>query len=156
MWFDIQQVEVLKRRNKRNDPCVPNELNFDQMILDDYLEQLGCKAPYHKTGDSMEICDSTENMTKASFDFVWNQKVKKACTSASMITYNYIEEEINESESFYVSFIYPNQYKEVVMVRAVDLQILVGNAGGYIGLFCGNVIFDFILIDYLFKCQLNI
>ena len=73
-----------------------------------------------------------------------------------MITYSYTEEEIDERESFYVSFIYPNQYKEVVMVRAVDLQILVGNAGGYIGLFCGNVIFDFILIDYLFKCQLNI
>ena len=67
MWFDIQQVEVLKTCNKRNDPCVPNELNFDQMILDYYLEKLGCKAPYHKTDDSMEICDSTRKHDQGKF-----------------------------------------------------------------------------------------
>ena len=58
-----------------------------------------------------------------------------------ILTYNYNEEEIDTKESFYVSFIYPNQYKEVVMIRAVDLQIVVGNAGGYIGLFCGKKIY---------------
>ena len=57
-----------------------------------------------------------------------------------ILTSNYNEEEINTKESFYVSIIYPNQYKEVELVRAVDLQIVVGNAGGYIGLFCGKKI----------------
>ena len=140
MVFNLQQLEVLKRRNKRNDPCVPNELNFDQIILDDHLEKLGCKAPYHKSDKSLEVCDSKEDMEIANFDLLGSDKPKKACTSASIITFRYDENDIDDNDSFYVVVKYPNQYKEIVMIRAVDLQTVIGNAGGYIGLFLGKII----------------
>ena len=140
MVFNLQQLEVLKRRNKRNDPCVPNELNFDQIILDDYLEKLGCKAPYHKSDKSLELCNSKEDMENANFDLMGSDKAKKACTSASILTFRYDENDINDEDSFNVAIKYPNQYKEVVMVRAVDLQTVIGNSGGYIGLFLGKII----------------
>ena len=35
MNFKLQQIEILKRRNKRNDPCITDDYNFDQVFLDD-------------------------------------------------------------------------------------------------------------------------
>ena len=139
MSFKLQQLEVLKRRNKRNDHCVPNELNFDQMILDDYLDKLGCKAPYHRTDKNLEVCDSILNMKKANFDHLGNENPKKACTSVSIITFTYDEHDKKGNDKFSILIEYPSQYKEVVMVRAVDLQTVIGNAGGYIGLFLGKI-----------------
>ena len=57
MNFKLQQIEILKRRNKRNDPCITDDYNFDQVFLDDYLEKVGCKAPYQRTSKNLKICD---------------------------------------------------------------------------------------------------
>ena len=54
MAFKLQQIDILKRRNKRKYPCLSDDLNFDQVILDDYLEKVGCKAPYQKTNKSFK------------------------------------------------------------------------------------------------------
>ena len=32
MEFSLQQIDILKRRNKRNDPCISDDFNFDQII----------------------------------------------------------------------------------------------------------------------------
>ena len=154
MWFDMIHLEVLKRRHKRNDKCVPRELNFDQIILDDYLEKIGCKAPYHKTDNNLEVCDSKESMEKTGFDLIESDKPKKACTSASIITFTYDEYDDHDKDTFSVKLTYPHQYKEVVMVRAVDLQTAIGNAGGYIGLFIGKVV-QILLIMIIIKCNIN-
>ena len=147
MCFDMVHLEVLKRRRKKNDDCVPSELNFDQIILDDYLEKLGCKAPYHKTDKNLGVCNSKEKMEKTSYDLIESYKPKKACTSASIITFTYDEWDDHDKDTFSVRLTYPHQYKEVVMVRAVDLQTAIGNAGGYIGLFLGKLSKIFIDID---------
>ena len=140
MKFTMQQLEVLKRRNKQNDPYVPDELNFDRIILDEHLEQIGCKAPYHRTDKSLELCDSREKMKETSDDLMGKEKPKKACTIASTLTFTYDESDNKHKVYFEVVLYYPYHLKEVVMVRAVDLQTVIGNAGGYIGLFLGTII----------------
>ena len=142
MIFKMQQLEILKRRNKENDPCKPDELNLDQIILDENLEQLGCKAPYHRTDKNLEVCDSKEKMRATYYvDLFKNEKFKKfkECTIASTLTFTYEEINHDNKERFGVLLYYPNKFKEVVMVRAVDLQTVIGNAGGYIGLFLGKI-----------------
>ena len=52
MDFLLQQVEILKRRNKANDPCISDDLDFDQMLLDEHLHKIGCKADYHVVNES--------------------------------------------------------------------------------------------------------
>ena len=140
MKFMMQQLEVLKRRNKRNDPCVPDELNFDRIMLDEHLEQIGCKAPYHRTDKNLELCDSKEKMKETSDDLIGKEKTKKACTIATTLTFTYDESDNKHKTYFEVVLYYPYHLKEVVMVRAVDLQTVIGNAGGYIGLFLGKII----------------
>ena len=82
-------------------------------------------------------------MNKAVFDGFKNSR-KVPCKSAEMITYEYKEVDYNLNGSdwfhFYVGF--PGRFEEVVMVKAVDIQTAIGNAGGYIGLFLGKIAFD--------------
>ena len=75
-------------------------------------------------------------------DLFKNEKFKKfkECTIASTLTFTYDEINHDNKERFGVLLYYPSKFKEVVMVRAVDLQTVIGNAGGYIGLFLGKVI----------------
>ena len=49
MSFNLQQVEVLKKRNKRYDPCLSDSLNYDQEMLEEHLERVGCRAFYQKS-----------------------------------------------------------------------------------------------------------
>ena len=149
MVFKLQQIEILRRRDKRRDACVPDDINFDQMLLDDHLKKVGCKAPYHKTNKNMEICDGKEKISLANFDLIGRERPIKPCTSASTIIFSYDEYEYNfkGSDWFHVVLHYPTQYRETKMVQAIDLQTVIGNAGGYIGLFLGRIIsvlFNFI------------
>ena len=81
-------------------------------------------------------------MKEASFDLARTVKHIKACTSISSLTFTYDETEMYEygSDFFMVTLSYPNQYKEIKMIQAIDIQTVIGNAGGYIGLFLGNSI----------------
>ena len=69
----------------------------------------------------------------------------KPCTSASTMIFSYDEDEYKSKRSdwFHVILLYPNQYREIRMVQAIDLQTVIGNAGGYIGLFFRYAIFGF-------------
>ena len=79
-------------------------------------------------------------MNEANFDLVVKKKMKKPCTSASTLGFKYHEVDVNlkGSDRFYVKIHYPYQYKEIVMIRAVGIETVIANAGGYIGLFLGK------------------
>ena len=156
MSFIVTNFEILKRRNKGNDPCLPDESSFDQIIMEDHLNTVGCRAPYQKTKTKLRICNSKEKMKEASHDLMSTSKQKKACTSSGSIIYTYDENDINikGSDWFHIMIWLPDQYKEIVMVRAVDIETVIANAGGYIGLFLGMVTKIFIPSEiYSFNCQ---
>ena len=155
MSFTLTNFEILKRRNKWNDPCQPDDSSFDQNILEDHLNTVGCRAPYQKTKKNLSICDSKEKMKEASHDLMSTSKPKKACTSSGSIIYTYDENDINikGSDWFHIMIWFPDQYKEIVMVRAIDIETVIANAGGYIGLFLGMVAKSFIPSEiYSFNC----
>ena len=53
--------------------------------------------------------------------------------------YNYLSLPITSSESgFMVAVLYPDKMKVVTQNQLVDVQVLIGNIGGYIGLFLGK------------------
>ena len=139
MLFTLQQFEILRRRNKENDPCIPDEENFDQIVLNDHLENVGCKAPFQISNKSWNICDSKEKMKEASTDLIGRQKSRKACTSAAT-TFNYGEYDWgNQSTDFVgVQIVYPDQYKEIRMIKDISPGTLISAIGGYVGLFLGN------------------
>ena len=140
MDFSLTQLEILKRRKKSQDPCLSDDLDFDEAIVNDHLENVGCKAPYQKTNRIWETCRSKEKMKEASSNLMGKTKPKKACKSAASIIFAYHEQDFDVmgSDWFHVTLWFPDQYKEIVMVKAVDIETVIANAGGYIGLFLGK------------------
>ena len=141
MGFSLQQIDIIKRRNKRKDPCIPDDFNFDQIILDSHLDMVGCRPPYLRTNKILGVCRSAEKIREANIDLIKSEKPMKACTSASTLafTYNELASNLMKPDWFGVALDYPNQYKEIKMVQAIDIHTVIGNAGGYIGLFLGKI-----------------
>ena len=65
------------------------------------------------------------------------------CISARNIIYSYDEKDYetldnDEEERFLIGLCFPNEFKEISQHMAVDIQTVIGNAGGYVGLFLGR------------------
>ena len=97
----------------------------------------------------LKICESKEKMKAAYFDMWSKTNSMKSCTSASF-TFTSKEGELDgwmksnikgvDYDVFWIRVKYPHEFKEIVMVKKIDMQTVIGNSGGYIGLFLGNII----------------
>ena len=143
-WLKIKTVEVLKQRNKSNQPCIPLEVNFDEIVLEDHIGKVGCRAPYQKSADNVPLCDTMKKMQNSIFEKV---KVAKnhslPCETMASVVYkndklhSNISDNLNSSVAIIVN--YSDKLKVITQSQAVDLQALIGYIGGYIGLFLGNI-----------------
>ena len=146
MSFAITQVDILIRRNKRMGPCKSDDMSYDEFVLEKHLDNVGCNAPYQKTVKNLKLCDSKEKMRQAKFDVLGEKISLRRCTGAASIVFSYdeqkhMESDVMNSDLFHILIAYPEEYKEVKMVKAVDIHSAIGNSGGYIGLFLGNIVF---------------
>ena len=143
MKFQMDQIEVLRRRNKRKEMCVSDDVEYDKKTLEDYLEEIGCRAPYHNTSKNISVCSSKEAMSRTMFNITaYPFALKYACTSIENIIYQYREFDTEKygDGRFWLGLTYPEKFKDINQVRAVDIQTVIGNAGGYVGLFLGILI----------------
>ena len=69
-----------------------------------------------------------------------NKKYSKPCGTMSKVDYSYSTEPQSwMNDTFFgINIIYPEQMKIITQAQSVDLHALVGNIGGYIGLFLGT------------------
>ena len=135
----ISSVEILKRRNKRKEPCTKEWKYWDDLSLKRLLEEIGCRAPYHAEHKQFPLC-STKNQMKESQYEVSNIKSKyfyPPCQGMSKIDFVYRDDDPPTEEIFSFTIEYPEQVKVITQSQAVDGHSLVGNIGGYIGLFLG-------------------
>ena len=145
MSFTLQQIEILKRRNKNKDSCISDDLKYDESVMNDHLDKVGCKALYHKTSKKLRLCESKEKLKEA-ISFPFKQITHtKPCTSAATISFTFeeYEAEVWGIDLFSVNIFFPMHYKEITMVKAIDFHSAIGNSGGYIGLFLGKEILIF-------------
>ena len=138
--FQLHQIEIIKRRNKPSSPCVSDKFNYDEGVVNDQVEKVGCKAPNQKTNEKRKTCDSLEKLINVS-SIIEVKNSKIACTSTGTISFTYNEyyDDMYDPNRLDINIYFPGIYKEISMVKAVDIQTAIGNAGGYIGLFLGNM-----------------
>ena len=60
--FNIDSYEILKRRYKREEQCLPNSMAFDEFVIKRQIEKIGCRAPYHLTFNQFPFCQTKENL----------------------------------------------------------------------------------------------
>ena len=156
MRFGIKMIEVLRRRNKNNKPCIPKSKSYDSVVMESALNEAGCRAPYQTSFKHFPFCKGREkikmSMLVAERKFHMND-IYPPCEEIVDIEYNYSELEyspetlIEWDQNFIVLAVgIPDKIKIIQHSREISFHALVGNTGGYIGLFLGMLFI--IVIDF--------
>ena len=146
----ISNIEILKRRNKRNEPCLDGEDFYDDLHVHNHIEKVGCRAPYLAPYKDYPKCSTQRELEMSIYSwepvaerYVQGKYKVVPCQGMSKIEFTYNEDQdrmrwVNDSY-FAVGVGYPERVKVIVQSQAVDFHSLVGNIGGYIGLFLGMI-----------------
>ena len=133
----INSFEVVKRRNKRNQRCIPHLKNYDDIITRQEIEKVGCRAPYHLSNNQLPICRKPEDLK--TFQYMYSKLADNQippCHEMSHIGYKHYKE-VKKKRMFIFLLNYPKYIKEISQEQKIDHHALIGNIGGYIGLFLG-------------------
>ena len=175
MAFGVKDVEVIRRRNKGETKCVDWD-KYDSLLEQQVLTYVGCRPFYLLSMESHRQCNTQQEMARIYKEFLENMvssqdlmKFLPPCSEIQRMRAIYTETKINieEEEKLYpgmdrknkegrgwfritVNFD-KNEFKEIKQVRAYSAQSLIGNAGGYVGLFVGYTIAELpALFDMLY------
>ena len=163
--FKMRDMEVLKRRQKRGSACLEVH-DYDEKKKEDMMLEVGCR-PYfwnHSTID--RICRTQKEIQglmsrNVEIFYRINQKESDIppCTDIQKLqidheikttTMTFVEEhtqqknvDVGNETWFEIRLeIQTDTFKEITQKRAYTPQSLVGNLGGYLGLFIGFTLLD--------------
>ena len=138
--INIESLEILKRRNSKNRRCLDDLKSFDDLATQRFIAKAGCKPPYLSTFKNVAFCTEIENIKKSKLDFFELEKQyhSKPCRRISKLLSTYIGGKIDQSWLRF-GIEYPKELKVISQSKEVDGHALIGNIGGYIGLFLGRL-----------------
>ena len=136
----IASIELLKSRKKRSHDCMENWRWFDEMVLHKHITTIGCRSPYHLPYKDFPLCDNTDDIRRSAYKF---EKVRmvyypKACWRISKLDHFWFKFNSSINSYWSIKVHYPEDVKIVTQSKEVDGHVLIGNIGGYIGLFLGK------------------
>ena len=146
-----QGIEIIERRPKRNNICKEHWWNDDNEIMGDMVQNVGCKLKHWDTYMQAPNCQSQQDYESLRFppisvvDAGFLKKHVPPCreiqTLVSSNTINDHEPDSgqtsNEPHTVLKVQFKSTTYKMIRNVRAFNEESLVGNLGGYVGLFLG-------------------
>ena len=149
MRFKIQKLEVMKHRETHNFKCNMKLKESDESKMLEKIREVGCKPPWWKEILAFPFCRSKEKLKMFS-EFNMTDYIP-ACQSIQKILYTYQEFEIvedwtqewtDEIDNIYEVLLefQDGTYMEIQQVRDYSIQDVVGDIGGYLGLFLGFAI----------------
>ena len=138
--FLVTKVEILRRRNKAQDSCLEGSINWDESKFTKKVNEISCTAPYQEPYKNFSTCTTGSELERW-FDWATDSKhLREPCQTMPMIDSELLNDMKTNEESFLITIGYPNEAKVITQSRAVDTDALIGNIGGYIGLFLGYAI----------------
>ena len=152
----IDELEILERRNSRNKQCSENPPSYDKVILEKLMSSKGCTPPYLDKMDGIPVCSTVTEKIKSELVYEEAKLVDypKACKRISKmrITKNFKSSQIAVPTKQYLVMIrYPDEVRVITQSKEVDLHSLIGNIGGYLGLFLGNFFYVYVLLRRLYN-----
>jgi hypothetical protein len=146
MSFTRRNMDVVVRRNKKSKPCDLNWRNYDADMQGTLMRRSGCRPPYYDKID-LPVCSTGAKMWMVTHltphDFEEDGH-PPPCRAISKLQFDYQDVEYdtnggsngNASFSLSVASLDPT-FKLIELVRDYNIQTLIGNAGGYLGIFLG-------------------
>ena len=144
--FDVNldQIETINYRNLLSSPCHSDWLNDDENILRDMAWDIGCVPPYFRHDVDGPACTGQkqlirwrDNLTRFHHTPSIKKMIPCRVIRSQRFTSKISTEAGNKKNVFYVVVRYPEYYMEIKHVRQYNFESLIGNAGGYLGLFLG-------------------
>ena len=138
-WIIMSSIEVLKRRNKMSDPCVEDWMHYDDLVLNRHISSVECESPYQRQNG--KLCTTKREMKSSQYevDIAKAKYLPPPCQEITDVKYK-TNKLLNLPDRVpVVSFIYPNLMKLISQNQSVNIHALIGNIGGYIGLFLGTI-----------------
>ena len=157
MEFNIQNMIILRKRNKMSEKCKKETKRDDEDKLKQLVKSVGCRALHINVNTTFPDCKNQEQIGNASNFFAEIDEYEGPCRQVEKMLYFYDEYE----ESFHLNDDADNGYDlvlnfqgntfmEIEQVRAYDFQNLIGNGGGYIGVFLGVALIQ--LPTLVYRC----
>ena len=138
--FKMDSIEIVQRRNKQSDRCLEESIDYDKLRIHQAVEKAGCKAVYHNLQDDIPICDDYQKLLSFDLENLLKGKFFPPCNEIPQVPFKLqiIQSGIaNNFSSYSFGIAYPRKMKLITQQRAIDIHALIGNIGGYIGLFLG-------------------
>ena len=125
------------------------------------MQKIGCRPPYWTTDRNVTACNTKEKLRKFATDIylegiLGNKEPKyvaKPCVDLQKLLYNFDQNDVtlekvksymprleiskNDSIMLIIIDFSDSNFKEIKQVMAFGIENLIGNIGGYIGLFLG-------------------
>ena len=161
LLFTIKSLTIFRRRDKMNNHCIQYD-DFDDNYKEAIIAKVGCKPPFWNSNHSYEKCrlaKEHQNISSYAFqgysgNYATNKLITKQCTELKKLSYKYedtlldiskldeyhkYEWRFNMTENItqFAIVFEDSGIKEIKQVRSFGIESLVGNVGGYIGLFLG-------------------
>jgi len=145
MSFRIKNIDVITNRNKPKKRCLVDWRKHDKYIMNSVMNDVGCRPPYWKSSANLSFCQSFDEM----MNFIPHPATDRVesydppCKHIERLDFNYQEIDIspnfgNMNDTFSIKQWYDQiRFRDTIQTKAYPFESLVGNMGGYMGLFLG-------------------
>ena len=149
----INELELINSRNSKHRICSENVDSYDNMVIKNWLSRGNCRVPYLKASNDFPFCNSSQMIKRSQFhyDTPRTLNIPSSCRRISKLQfepetiYNPNDKVWEPMSLWWFSIVYPDEFRIITQSKEVDIHALIGNIGGYLGLFLG--------MSSIFKCQ---
>ena len=140
--FFPKDIEIIKSRNSRNRKCTPYDPSkpFDDIVREKHIKSNKCRPPYLTPLQGFPKCSTAESLNTSRYDYYTvRNKYPISCQRLSRIS---VEAKTYGGEDSTFQITYPESSEFIRIItqsKEVDIHALIGNIGGYIGLFLGTL-----------------
>ena len=126
----------LRERQKEHEGVC---FKLNKCYISNYLLNQGCQYPYLNMNQSLPLCNPNDKtrQSRLTYGKVKVSDYAKPCHRISKIRYELKQYEMGNLFTIFMK--YPEEIKMITQSKEVDIHSLIGNVGGYIGVFVGKI-----------------
>ena len=136
--FKFASIEILRRRYKRNRECLSDFMSYDDVKIKKVMQNIRCKALYHNLEYDIPICNRSEQLAMFNVLHLEQVKTPPPCEEIPQVSFKVLKMLVGNAYGYYpLQIEFPKKMKLITQQQLIDIHALIGNIGGYIGLFLG-------------------
>ena len=125
MRFAVRSVDIVRRRNKKQQPCNKDWKKYDEWFIKAYQNETGCNNPYQEHVNNLPKCNTQEEMAHSLIHQTVAERPEytKPCKTMENVRVDHVESNLENTMEgrlgeFWFSIGFPlNTFKEIGQTR---------------------------------------